>query len=83
MGNARWLAKKTISVSGIPVELAIKIPVLTSMDFQSDSPGEVSKYSYYYAKEEFGIAYRNPQKRTECTMVYCAELPDDLNSYHP
>ena len=83
MGNARCLAKKIISVSGIPVELAIKIPVLTSMDFQIDSPGEVSKYSYYYVKEEFGIGYRNPQKRTECAMVYCAKLPDDLNSYHP
>ncbi len=73
-GNARWLGKKNVVVAGIPVELAIKIPVLTSMDFRSDSPGEVSKYSYYYAKEEIGISYLNPSRRTECTMAYCAKL---------
>ncbi len=79
-GNARWLEKKNIVVAGIPVELAIKIPVLTSMDFQSDSPGEVSKYSYYYAKEEIGISYLNPGRRTECTMAYCAKLVAAMTS---
>ena len=64
----------TFQASGIEIEVGIKIPVFLSMEFQSVAAGSASKYSYYYAKEEHGIAYLNPNYRWACSMEYCDEL---------
>ena len=69
-----YLKKFYFSVAGIPTEIGIKIPVFASWGVNTNSAGRASKYSFYYAKEEYGIAYLNPSHRAKCTMPYCNGL---------
>ena len=68
------LKLKNILVAGVTVQFGIKIPLFLSMKFESGASGRASKSSYYYAKEDHGIAYLNPSYSSECTMPYCAGL---------
>jgi hypothetical protein len=62
------------SIAGIEAQLGIKIPVFMSIQFKTDTAGRASKYSYYYAKEEQGLAYLDSRYSSECTMTHCDEL---------
>jgi len=70
-----FLWKKTWGVAEIQIAAGIKLPVFSSMTFQSDAAGSASKFSFYYAKEEYGIAYLGyPQ---ECSMDGCQALRNE------
>ena len=62
------------SIAGIEAQLGIKIPVFMSIQFQTGAAGKASKYSYYYAKEQKGLAYLDSRYSSECTMTHCDEL---------
>ena len=70
-----FLWKKTWTVASIDIAAGIMLPIFSSITFESDAAGSASKFSYYYAKEEYGIAYLGIP--SECSMNGCQALRDD------
>jgi len=76
-----FLWKQIYPVAGIEMSAGIKLPVFASVAIDASDAGSVSKFSYYYGKEEYGIGYLNPNTQaSECTMSGCQSLKNSAST---